>query len=224
MMYVNGDSWTSGWPEEQIYGHQAFSWPYLLSELLDQPVLNDARAGCSNYRIYRRTFDYLLNQNPAVAIVSWTNWRRVEFGNAETGKIYQYLPTQSPQYFKKDWHPYLAYTTFLRQIIALQIIAEKTNTKLWMIDTFSNNLIKNPTPEWFNNILREGQVFDLMDDDRVENKFKKVLALNSQIDYNKFMFEISYQQLVNNFQLIDDHPVKDAHQHLAETIYKHLRK
>jgi len=224
MIYVNGDSWTSGWPDEETHGHREFSWPYLLGQLLEQPVFNDARAASSNYRIYRRTFDYLLTQTPDLAIVAWTKWVRVEFGNAETGKIYQYMPGRDPEFFKKDWHPHLAYTNFLRQIISLQKIAENTNTKLCMIDTFQNNLIMNPTLEWFKDILREGQVFDLMDDDRIEQKFNKVLALNKHIDYNKFMFTSSYQELIKDFQLVKDHPVKDGHEHMSEMIYNYLRK
>jgi len=224
MIYVNGDSWTSGWPDEETYGHREFSWPYLLGQLLEEPVFNDARAASSNYRIYRRTFDYLLNQTPDLAIVAWTQWIRVEFGNAASGKIYQYIPTRDPGFFKRDWHPYLAYTNFLRQIISLQKIAENTNTKLWMIDTFRDNLIVNPTLEWFKDILREGQVFDLMDDDRIEKKFNKVLALNNHIDYDKFMFVDSYQDLIKDFQLVKNHPVKDGHQHLSQMIYNYLRK
>ena len=224
MIYVNGDSWTSGWPDEETYGHREYSWPYLLGQLLEQPVFNDARAASSNYRIHRRTFDYLLNQTPDLSIVAWTKWIRIEFGNAGSGKIYQYIPSRDPEFFKKDWHPYLAYTNFLRQIISLQITAEKTNTKLCMIDTFQNNLIVNPTLEWFKDILREGQVFDLMDDDRIEQKFNKVLALNKHIDYDKFMFKNSYQELVKDFQLVKDHPVKEGHQHMSEMIYNYLRK
>ena len=223
MIYVNGDSWTSGWPDEETYGHREYSWPHLLGQLLEQPVFNDARAASSNYRIYRRTFDYLLNQTPDLAIVAWTRWVRVEFGDAASGKIYQYVPGRDPEFFK-NWNSYLAYTNFLRQIISLQITAEKTNTKLWMIDTFQNNLLKNPTLEWFKDILREGQVFDLMDDDRIEQKFNKVLTLNKHIDYDKFMFDNTYQDLVKDFQLVKDHPVKDGHQYLSEMIYNYLRK
>jgi len=223
MIYVNGDSWTSGCFDEGSYGHREYSWPHLLGQLLEQPVFNDARAASSNYRIYRRTFDYLLNQTPDLAIVAWTRWVRVEFGNAASGKIYQYMPGKDPEVFK-NWNPYLAYTNFLRQIISLQTTAEKTNTKLWMIDTFQNNLLKNPTLEWFKDILREGQVFDLMDDDRIEQKFNKVLTLNKHIDYDKFMFDNTYQDLVKDFQLVKDHPVKDGHQYLSEMIYNYLRK
>ena len=120
MIYVNGDSWTSGWPAEETYGHQEFSWPYLLSLKLNQPVLNDARAASSNYRIYRITFDYLLTNRPKIAIVFLTSWLRIEHGNCESGKIYQYLPGRDPKFYKNDWHPYLSYTNFLRQIISLQ--------------------------------------------------------------------------------------------------------
>ena len=93
-----------------------------------------------------------------------------------------------------------------------------------MIDTFQDNLIETPTLQWFKNILQQGQVFDLMDDDRIVQKFNKVLALTRFIDYNKFISKISYQEMIKDFRLVDRHPVKDGHQHLAEIVYKNLRK
>ena len=100
MIYVNGDSWTSGWPDEETFGHREFSWPHLLSLKLNDTVINDARAASSNYRIYRRTFDYLLNNKPTLSIVCLTNWIRIEMGNIESVKIYQYLPIRDKKYFK----------------------------------------------------------------------------------------------------------------------------
>jgi hypothetical protein len=224
MIYVNGDSWTSGWPDEETYGHREFSWPRLLSLKINDTVINDARASCSNYRIYRRTFDYLLGNSPACAIVCLTSWVRVEYGNSETGKIFQYLPARDPEYYKKDWHPYLAYSSCLRQIISLQLVAKITNTQLFFLDTFKDNLNKTPTLEWFKKLLQQNGVLDKMDDKRITQKFNKIVSLNSHIDYSMFLSEQSYQEIISGCKLEQGHPVKDGHEQIAEFIYQKLNK
>ena len=224
MIYVNGDSWTSGWPNEESYGHREFTWPHLLSLKLNDIVINDARAGSSNYRIYRRTFDYLLNNNPMLSIVCLTSWVRIELGNAKTGKVFQYIPHRDPQFYKNDWHPYLAYTNFLRQIISLQSIAKTTNNKLFLLDTFENNLNATPNIEWFKTILQQGGVFDTMDDQRIEQKFNKVIALNKHIDYDMFLSKHSYQQLITGCKLVKNHPVEDGHIKITNFIYEKIQK
>jgi hypothetical protein len=223
MIYVNGDSWTSGWPDEETYGHREFSWPHVLSLKLNQPVFNDARAASSNYRIYRRTFDYLLENCPKIAIISLTSWVRVEYGNCESGKIFQYIPKKDPKFYKNDWHPYLAYTNFLRQIISLQNIATQTNTQLWLLDSYKNNFNRCPTLEWFKDILKEGGVFDAMNDERIEQKFNKVLALSKHINYDNFISEKSYQELIVGCKIEQYHPVKDGHALIADIVYNRIK-
>jgi hypothetical protein len=224
MIYVNGDSWTSGWPDEETHGHRNFSWPHLLSLKTGNIVINDARAASSNYRIYRRSFDYILSNAPDIAVIFFTSWIRLESGNAESGKIYQYIPVRDPAFFKNDWSPYLAYTTFLRQIISLQLASKSVGTKLYMLDTFSDNLIKHPTKEWFITILKDTGMFDKFDDERIEKKFNKILALNQLIDYNMFISESSYQTLINGCMLKQNHPIKDGHESIATIVYNAISK
>ena len=223
MIYVNGDSWTSGWPEEEIYGHREFSWPHLLSLKINENILNDARAGCSNDRIYRRTFDYLMLNSPSLAIVCWTTWVRFEMGNSASGKIYQYRPDNDKVIYKNYWHPYLAYSNFLRQIISLQTLAKSKNIKLFLLDTFSNNLNRTPSHEWFVRLLKKGGVFDLMDDDRINSKYNKIVELNNLIDYNMFISDKSYQEIIKGYKLDRGHPLSDGHQHIADVIYTAIK-
>jgi len=223
MIYVNGDSWTSGWPDEETYGHQNFSWPHLLSLKINETVINDARAGCSNDRIYRRTFDYLLLNKPKLAIVCLTQWVRFELGDSASGKIYQYQPSKDNVIYKNHWQPYLAYSNFLRQIISLQNIATATNTQLLILDTFNNNLKQAVTYDWFVSILKEGMVFDHMDDQRINQKFNTVVELNNLINYNMFISDKSYQSLINGCNLIKGHPVKDGHERIADIIYHAIK-
>ena len=193
MIYINGDSWTSGWPDEETYGHRNFSWPHFLSLKVNEDVINDARAGCSNDRIYRRTFDYLLMNKPRLAIICLTQWMRFELGNTKSGKIYQYQPGQKNPLIKQHWHPYLSYSNFLRKTISLQSIANTTNTQLFFLDTFNHNLERNPTTEWFVDLLKLGDVFDLMDDERITQKFNKIVELNNFINRFFLFHEPSFQ-------------------------------
>lgn len=222
MIYVNGDSWTSGWPDEETFGHREFSWPHLLSTCLNVSVVNDARAASSNSRIYRRTFDYLLNHRPETAIVCLTSWTRMEMGNADSGKIHQYVASTHPEYFLKDWHPYLAYSTFLRQIISLQIVAKSTGTKLYLLDTFKDNLARDFNYKWFVDILKTSVAFDAMDDERIAKKYSVIQDLYKHIDFDMFISKLSYEEIVDGCKLVQMHPVQDGHQRIASFIYKFL--
>ena len=224
MIYVNGDSWTSGWPDEETFGHREFSWPHLLSLKLNETVINDARAGSSNYRIYRRTFDYLLNNKPELAIVCLTQWGRFEIGNAVTGKIVQIIPTQNPEEYKDKWYPYLLYSNLLRQILSLQFLATAQGTNLLFLDTFSNNLNRSPSLEWFKDLLKLSLAFDAMDDSRIESKFSKILDLTNKINYNQFLSSMSYQEIIKDCKMSKDHPVIDGHKKIADFIYKKLKE
>jgi hypothetical protein len=223
-VYANGDSWTSGWPDEETYGHREFSWPHLLSLKLNQPVLNDARAKSSNSRIYRRTFDYLVLHKPKIALVFLTRWERLEYGNNKTGKMHQYLPQFNASYFKKDWHPYLSYSNMLRNIISLQNTALQTNTSLYFLDTHTNNFEHNLTLEWFKGILKRNGTFDAMDDERILKKFQRVQELANSINYDNFISRQSFKELVT---VIDPdksngHPTLNEHQKMAEIVYNFL--
>lgn len=224
MIYVNGDSWTSGWPDEETYGHREFSWPHLLSVSLNSALLNDARAASSNNRIYRRTFDYILKYQPPVAVVCLTHWVRQEVGHAVSGKIYQCLPNRESYLYKDYWHPYLHYSNFLRQIISLQCVAVQCKTNLLLLDTYKNNLNKTPTIEWFKSILKLSVAFDAMDDDRIDSKFIKIIDLNNKINYNNFISEISYQEIIKDCKMVKNHPVHDGHKKISDFIFKKIKE
>lgn len=224
MIYVNGDSWTSGWPNEEIYGHREFSWPHLLSISLNETIINDARAGCSNDRIYRRTFDYILENKPERAIVCLTSWLRFEIGNSTNGKIIQKMPGIDASWYKENWHPYLLYSNFLRKIISLQFLSRGTNTKLFFLDTYTDNLNLNPTLSWFKELLKLSTAFDAMDDERIQKKFYKILTLTNKIDQDSFLSKKSYQEIIKGSLLDRGHPVHDGHEKIANFIYLTLKE
>jgi hypothetical protein len=91
LLYTNGDSWTYGEelgdsndPNEQSYKFYN-SWPWHIKENYNIPqLINDARGGGSNDRIFRRTTDFIRSMKckpeECVIVVAWSSAERTEFG------------------------------------------------------------------------------------------------------------------------------------------------
>lgn len=226
-LLVSGDSWTSGWPLEERLGHRNFSWPNLVSQHFKFELIDKSRAGSSNDRIYRKTFDGML-ANVDIAIVCLTSWARFESGLTTSKKpasIYQHLPHQaeSSLAYKTFFNSYLSYTNLLRKIISLQSLAEKTNTKCFFLDTFKNNLFFDMSLNEFCDMLKHNiSVFDNMDDQRIANKFKTVKMLESNVDFSSFISKKSYQEIVKDCKFDQYHPVEDGHRQIADVIINFL--
>jgi hypothetical protein len=119
---------------------------------------------------YSVAFDYILNNSPKIAIICLTSWARFELGDNKSGRIHQCLPNQKEVafFYKKYWNPYLEYSNLLRHILSLQCVAQVKSTKLYFLDTFNDNLNKNPSYEWFTDTLKMGDAFSKMDDERLK--------------------------------------------------------
>lgn len=221
MIYTNGDSWTAGWPLSEKVGHREFSWPSLLSVKIGLPVVNDAKEAGSNYRMYRKTFDYLLLNQPSIAVIFLTHWKMFESGNITTGRIHQYLPQRDAERYGDYWHPYHFYSNFLRQIIGLQRLASTTGTEIFFLDTFSRNLNRNPDLEWFIKILRLAKAFDAMPDSQVRDQFEEIVELNKLVDYNLFISDRSAQAILLEKNELDRtiHPTVEGHISLTNLVY-----
>ena len=91
-IYVNGDSWTWGEelavdkPDTDTYKYYN-TWPWHVKTYLDIPILyNDAQGGSSNYRIFRKTIDFIRrHKHPEklFVIVAWTSPDRTEIPVAD---------------------------------------------------------------------------------------------------------------------------------------------
>ena len=87
-LYANGDSWTFGQElRDEANDHLTYkfynTWPWHLAQHLQIPqVVNDALGGTSNYRIYRKTLEYIQNYTGSykelLVIVAWTTYERKE--------------------------------------------------------------------------------------------------------------------------------------------------
>jgi hypothetical protein len=226
-LLVSGDSWTSCWPLETRLGHRNFGWPNLVSQHFNFSLIDKSRGASSNYRIYRKAVDGIL-QGTDIALVFLTSWARFETGatyGLNPGRIYQHLPSHkdSEQAFKLFFNGYKNYADMLRQIISLQSLAKTKNIPCYFLDTFSNNLYQNISLEQFKDVLRYNiDMFDNIDDARIEDKLKTIKMLESNIDWSKFISDQSYQDLIQGCYLDQNHPLEDGHAKIADIVINFL--
>ena len=231
-LLVSGDSWTSCWPLEERLGHRNNSWPNLVASKLNYKLIDKSRAGSSNYRIYRKAFDGLLDSSTDLVLVFLTSWTRMETGSGygeKPGSIYQHvsgIKTKETEYvFKHFFNGYKNYTDMLRMVIALQALANTNNTDCYFLDTFDNNLLFDITLDDFKKILEFNPViYNNMDDQRVDDKFNKVKLLTAAIDRDMFISESSYQTLIKDCKLVESHPIEDGHSKIANVVLEFLKE
>lgn len=231
-LLVSGDSWTSCWPLEQRLGHRNDGWPNLVASKLNYQLIDKSRAGSSNYRIYRKAFDGLLDSSNDLVLVFLTSWTRMETGSGygeKPGRIYQHVSgtkTKETEYvFKQFFNGYKNYTDMLRMVISLQATAKSHNTDCYFLDTFENNLLFDITPDEFKKILEFNPViYDNMDDHRIEDKFNTVRLLTSAINREMFISKSTYQALIKDCKLVESHPVEDGHSKIADVVLEFLKE
>jgi hypothetical protein len=226
-LLVSGDSWTSCWPLETRLGHRKFGWPNLVSEHFGFDLIDKSRAGSSNYRIYRKAFNGIL-QSPDLAIVFLTSWTRFETGatfGPKPGGIYQHVVSSknSKEAFKLFFNGYKNYVDMLQQIVSLQSLSITRKVPCFFLDTFTNNLRRDIELDDFKNILRYNvDVFNNLDDKIIEDKFRTVKLLESSIDWTKFISVDSYKTLIQDCKLESGHPVQDGHAKIAGVVINFL--
>lgn len=226
-LLVSGDSWTSCWPLEQRLGHRNLGWPNLVSTHFGFDLIDKSRAGSSNYRIYRKAFNGIL-EGADLILVFLTAWSRFKTGatfGPKPGGIYQHIATQeeSADAFKLFFNGYKNYTDMLHQIISLQSLSATRNVPCFFLDTFGNNLHRDISLDNFKEILKSNiEIFDNIDDERIDNKFKTVKMLESNIDWTKFISEHSYQRLIRGCKIDSGHPLEDGHAKIADIVINFL--
>lgn len=226
-LLVSGDSWTSCWPLEEKLGHRQFGWPSLVAKHFNFELIDKSRAGSSNYRIYRKAFNGIL-ENANLVLVFLTSWTRFETGatfGPKPGLIYQHTPGEpdTNKAYKLFFNSYKNYTDMLQQIISLQSLSITNHVPCWFLDTFTNNLYSDISLNEFKQILKHNiVVFDNMDDKRIEDKFKIVKILESNVDWTKFIDKRSYQSIIQGCVLDSSHPVQDGHAKIANTVINFL--
>jgi len=227
-LLVSGDSWTSCWPLEETLGHRKFGWPSIVASTFDCEVIDKSRGASSNYRIYRKAVEGLLDPNVDITIVFLSSWTRMETGNTlgdKPGRIYQHLPGNDPDIFEKFFNGYKNYTDSLRMIISLQSIAIANNQSCFFLDTFNDNIYRNLTKDKFKKIISlNPKEFSNMHDQRIDEKFKKVKNLEKAIDWTKFISDKPYQEIVKGCKLFNGHPLEDGHAKIAQVVVDFLQE
>jgi len=231
-LLVSGDSWTACWPLEQELGHRNFGWPTLVSKQMSYTLIDKSRSGSSNYRIYRKAFDGMLQHKIDLALVFLTSWTRMETGagyGPKPGHIYQHMPMdsgeQSRYVFEYFFNGYKNYTDLLRMIISLQNLSNTVGTDCYFLDTYENNLLFEFTLDDFKKILAYNQnIFDNLNDTQINDKFNKVKFLTSRIDRTKFISAYSYEHIIKGCTLHKGHPVEDGHRKIANTVLDFLKE
>jgi len=229
-LLVSGDSWTSGWPLEERMPRENFTWPNLVAQKFKCDLVDKSRAGTSNYRIFRKAVEGILDATVDTVIVFLTHWTRWEQGSGlmgdKPGRIYQHmLMADNLEMFKNHFNGYKQYTDSLRQIISLQSMAKTYDTACYFLDTFNDNVYNKKviTEKQFKNILSTNIVeFDAMDDQRIQEKFTKVSNLYKHVDNNQFISLTSYENLVKGCKIDGGHPVEDGHQKIASIVIDFL--
>tara|TARA_E500000318_G_scaffold56581_1_gene52635 strand:+ start:329 stop:1009 length:681 start_codon:yes stop_codon:yes gene_type:complete len=139
MIYINGDSFTAGAGVREEIG-KGWTWPYLLKKKVDTKCYEEARSGCSNYRIYRYTLEQILtNKKLTAVIILWTHYQRQEF--SIKGKNVTFMPSDpmtkklaSKVYdvaWKYAYNEIYLFQNWLRQIISIDHLCKFKKIKFY---------------------------------------------------------------------------------------------
>jgi hypothetical protein len=188
-LIVSGDSFSSG------YGlsDPQLSWPHLLGNKLNIPVINLACEGMGNEHIINSVVN-CKNLLDSLVICGLTHYSRVEFLNAKTGKPFTTIPNRRGQseFENMFWHDHYDdvyyYNRFLNQLELFTAWLDVNDIPYLLFDALPMNHYKR---ENFNNYLWQGE---------------------------KNMCDIIYPH-----QLIDGHPNETGHQIMAETLYNIIK-
>jgi len=236
MIYVNGDSWTEGYPFSMDISKKNLTWPRLLSKKLKKPIFDDSMSGASNSRIFRRTSSNIILKDVKLAIIFLTHWSRVETGNPNWKNVNGYATrfVESQQlligsdfhdyYFEKYFESLFQYEIFLHGIINLQSLAEKYKTKLYFLDTFAKNLYKNINFDIFcEEIDFENSTIRKNYKDEFIKKYELIKNLTLHIDFSKFISDKSYQELIGDVHLEKGHPLEEGHTIISNIVYDFIK-
>lgn len=75
VVYANGDSNTAG---TDLAKHER-NFSEIVADTYKFDLVNDADAGCSNFRILRTATDYVRRARPKFVLIGWTTWEREEW-------------------------------------------------------------------------------------------------------------------------------------------------
>lgn len=136
MLYTFGDSFTWG---TGLTNKETECWPYVLSQLLDQPLYNLAKPGGNNWYIARKINELTFNSDD-IFVIGWTSPDRFELPASEE-LVRQYIPNPtdrpdpSDSIAVKKFHPGIKYGNPVVQELSKVIYTDFYND-VWFYEHF----------------------------------------------------------------------------------------
>ena len=223
MIYINGDSFTAGAGVREEKGKE-WTWPYLLEKKIGIKCNEEARSGCSNYRIYRYTLEQILsNKDLKIVVILWTQYQRQEFSIA--GKNVTFMPSdnvskkQHSKIYDVAWkyayNELSLYQNWLRQIISLSDMCQLRNIKFYPF--VYEKLCWNNTLETF--IKNFDHYIDVP---QTKKKFIQTKTLEDNCPKINFL-DIQKIDLIQT-GWVKGHPTRTGHEQICESIFNTINE
>lgn len=217
MIYCIGDSFTYG---EELPDRNN-SYPHVLGRILNKEVVNLGKPATGNYRIVKRTMDAVLNDNPELIVIGWSDPARQEFadvpnadfpdhiriGDLWAGRNYNNM--QSAGDFRMNLIKYMTaydapgyyYAKWLRQIILLQAFCRANNVKCVMFSACN-------AEDWNRSYMA---------------KHEDLVKHVDPATYVGWPLSGSTEWCFKRPHGPGGHPLEEGHQIIANKIYEHIR-
>jgi hypothetical protein len=129
------------------------AWPDVLSQLINQEIINQGRSASGNTRMVKRAIDAVLEKADGV-IICWTNPERTEFSDdvgiydVWPGRHHEWVPNNDQTRHRSELIKYItlhqsgynsqlhSYKNWLRQVILVQNLCKSNNMPLIMLIAF----------------------------------------------------------------------------------------
>lgn len=210
MIYTIGDSFTYG---EELPDREVNAYPYVLARMLGTEVTNLGRPATGNYRIVKRTMDVVLNEQPELVVIGWSDPARQEFGDdisiSDLWAGRDYRRMQECNDHRRDLIKYMTaydvpeyyYAKWLRQIILLQTFCRANNVRCVMFSACN-------AENWNTNYISKHQQ----------------LAKNvDATTYAGWPYSGSTAWCFKQPHGPGGHPLEQGHEIIATQIYEHIR-
>lgn len=243
MIFVNGCSFTEGYDLPD----QTQRWSDVLSRMLDKKVNNVSLGGASNDRIFRTTKEHLIEHDPELVVIGWTQFDRNELSHSEGFYVCchgivslpecEYIPDNMEQ-FHRSWiiynhNKWINYRNWIYNLLFLQKYFKQAKIQYRFFTAFDYNYIY----DFLNETDSALELADLSYQWRDRKKYQPERSIHKeyqeltekvkQIDLTNWVHPFSSmgEFLGNRGYKTDNtgHYLKDGHQRWTQEIYDTLR-
>lgn len=141
MILTLGDSFTYG--EELTDRQQA--WPYLLGQLLNEPVKNLGESGTCNDSIVRKLLEQTAKQQYSLVVIGWTDRSRFEAWSEVINAPTTIMPASDAKlpwtqdYYRYSYNDQYAWRRWIQQVILAQEYLTARNQPYLFISVAGNH-------------------------------------------------------------------------------------